>query len=501
MLRQHSVSCCFRWPRSGRKIGVLLVLLLVGCTAPPLASAQQGSDAASDAAPTVLDDLIDEALRRNLDLEQQSLQLRRSEVARTEARGGFLPQLDVQARYTRAAGGRTIDFPVGDLLNPVYQTLNDLAPGDPSFPTVENQEILFLREREQDTRLQLRQPLFAPNALYAYRAQTHEVEAEQAATTATRREIVRDVQVAYFRYRAAARRVEIIAAALRRVTENRRASERLVSADRATPDIGFRAEAEVLAVRQQLEEAEAGRRQARSALNLLLDRPLDSEIPASRVDSETLVDRRTTTVANAAALQAPEMRPALQTLQAAAQSDRPELRQLAARREAVADQRRLAQTRYLPTVSLAVESGIQGTGYGLDDDSRFTLASVVLQWNLFNGFQDRARVEDARLATRQIEVQREATRRQIDLQVQQALDDVRVAQRSLQTAEARLRAARSSFRLTERRYDVGRANLVTFTDAQSTFTEAELNLSITRFTLLTRLADLEYATGRPFAGP
>jgi len=152
-------------------------------------------------------------------------------------------------------------------------------------------------------------------------------------------------------------------------------------------------------------------------------------------------------------------------------------------------------------VSLAVESGIQGTGYGLDDDSRFTLASVVLQWNLFNGFQDRARVEDAHLATRQIEVQREATRRQIDLQVQQALDDVRVAQRSLQTAEARLRAARSSFRLTERRYDVGRANLVTFTDAQSTFTEAELNLSITRFTLLTRLADLEYATGRPFAGP
>jgi outer membrane protein TolC len=187
--------------------------------------------------------------------------------------------------------------------------------------------------------------------------------------------------------------------------------------------------------------------------------------------------------------------PALPALQSSAQAQRPELAQLSASLDAVTDQRRLAQTRYLPAVSLVLEGGIQGTDYGFDGEQRFGLASVVLQWNLFNGFRDRARIRQADLDARQIRVRQDDVARRIDLQVQQALDDVRVAQRSLRTAEARVKAAASSFRLTKRRYDVGRANLVTFTDAQSTLTEAELNLAVTRFSLLTRLAELRFAAG------
>jgi len=196
-----------------------------------------------------------------------------------------------------------------------------------------------------------------------------------------------------------------------------------------------------------------------------------------------------------------ETRSGLAPLQAWAQSDRPELKQVSAAVDATRDQRRVAQTAYLPTVSVVLEGGIQGTTYGVGDDERFGLASVVLQWNLFNGLRDRSRVEQAELSARQLDIRRDALSRQIDLQVQQALDDVRVALRSLETAEARVRAAQSSFRLTKRRYDVGRASLVTFTDALSTLTEAELNLAVTRYTLLTRLAELRYAAGLPMTPP
>ena len=39
----------------------------------------------------------------------------------------FLPDISMNARYTVARGGRIIEFPVGDLLNPVYITLNMLT--------------------------------------------------------------------------------------------------------------------------------------------------------------------------------------------------------------------------------------------------------------------------------------------------------------------------------------------------------------------------------------
>ena len=75
------------------------------------------------------------------------------------------PTLALDARYSRAEGGREIELPLGTLLNPVYSTLNDLlaAQGQPpAFAPIEDQTIPFLREREQDTRLTLRQPLYAP---------------------------------------------------------------------------------------------------------------------------------------------------------------------------------------------------------------------------------------------------------------------------------------------------------------------------------------------------
>ena len=67
--------------------------------------------------------------------------------------------------YPKPDGGRTIDFPVGDLLNPVYETLDQMlvAQGQaPQFPRVQNQSIAFLRDQEQETKLLLEQPLYEP---------------------------------------------------------------------------------------------------------------------------------------------------------------------------------------------------------------------------------------------------------------------------------------------------------------------------------------------------
>jgi outer membrane protein TolC len=123
------------------------------------------------------------------------------------------------------------------------------------------------------------------------------------------------------------------------------------------------------------------------------------------------------------------------------------------------------------------------------------LGSVVLRWNLFDGFGDRREVERRQLEIDKLRARHADVTQQIGLEVRRALDAVRVAHRSQRTAAARVQAARESFRLTSRRYEEGRANQVTYIDARSALTEAELNRTVTRYDLLIRLARLAYAAG------
>jgi len=86
-------------------------------------------------AQQVLDTYIKEGLADNLVLQEKNASLEQSLLALKDAKSFFLPSLDFGATYTLAGGGRTISFPVGDLLNPVYSTLNKLTAST-NFPQI-----------------------------------------------------------------------------------------------------------------------------------------------------------------------------------------------------------------------------------------------------------------------------------------------------------------------------------------------------------------------------
>jgi pimeloyl-ACP methyl ester carboxylesterase len=103
-----------------------------------------------------LQQLVDEALAANLELRASSMTVQQRLAALAQARARYLPAIDLAARYSIADGGRTIDIPVGDLVNPIYETLEQLldAQGQPRpFPRVRNQSIDLLRNPEQETKL------------------------------------------------------------------------------------------------------------------------------------------------------------------------------------------------------------------------------------------------------------------------------------------------------------------------------------------------------------
>jgi outer membrane protein TolC len=271
--------------------------------------------------------------------------------------------------------------------------------------------------------------------------------------------------------------VQIVAASQVLLRENLRVNESLFDNGKITEDQVLRAKAELLAVEQQQRETENLATQARSFFNFLLNRDLLAQIESS----------------------APPQFPAgqegaLEQLWSSALDRRPEVARVDELHKAAEEQVRIARKQNWPTLSMGVDAGTQGVEYRFGEGYNFGTASLVFTWRLFDGGGDQARVREARAAQRQIVLRQEEIAQQIRLEVQQAFDRLITSRDSLATAAARADAARAGFRIASRKRDEGVISQVEFIDARSALTSAELNHNVTRFDVLARRAELEYAT-------
>ena len=225
----------------------------------------------------VVERYVVEAVRSNLALQGETLEVDKATQALAAARARFFPEVSLQARYSRSEGGREFTIPVGTALNPVYSTLNELliAQGQRRVshrPTTSS--VPFLRREEQDTRVVVRQPLYAPAIPAAVRVQRALLDATSFNRMAVARALRRDVKIAYLDWLKARSAVDIVSASQVLLRENLRVNESLFDNGKVTEDLVLRAKAEMLAVDQQQRETENLATQAQSFFNFLLNRDL-----------------------------------------------------------------------------------------------------------------------------------------------------------------------------------------------------------------------------------
>ena len=274
--------------------------------------------------------------------------------------------------------------------------------------------------------------------------------------------------------------VDLYRATLPLVEENVRVNERLLANGTVTPDAVLRARAERSEVVQQLAEAEQQHAAAVRAFNLLLDRPFDAPV-------ELLPDSAIDAAGDSAASLT------LDALVAHARAARDELRQADYAIAAATAQEKAATAAFLPTVAVAVDYGVQGDAYRFDRDHDALTASVLVEWNLFNGGRDEARRQQSSIGAARARVARRELERRVELDVRQAYDAMQVAHASIATARDRVASARRTFELVSRRRAEGAASQIDFLDARTAYTRAELNLILTRQSYAVRAAELERA--------
>jgi outer membrane protein TolC len=87
------------------------------------------------------------------------------------------------------------------------------------------------------------------------------------------------------------------------------------------------------------------------------------------------------------------------------------------------------------------------------------LVSAGLRWNLFNGFSDKARIDESKSLLRRSEAAEERAASGIRLQVRRAWADLRAAEQRIEVAKAAVAEGEESLRITQNRYEAGISNV------------------------------------------
>jgi len=170
---------------------------------------------------SILDSYIRTGLDSNLALHQRNFDLERARIDLKRAQSLFYPQAGFSSQYTLADGGRTQSIPVGDLLNNVYSTLNQLTNSN-KFPQVGNQSIQFLPNDYHDTKMEITLPILNTELQHNKEISSETISARQADRDVYRRDLVRNIRQAYYQYLQSGKAVDIYHTALDLVKENRR---------------------------------------------------------------------------------------------------------------------------------------------------------------------------------------------------------------------------------------------------------------------------------------
>ena len=123
------------------------------------------------------------------------------------------------------------------------------------------------------------------------------------------------------------------------------------------------------------------------------------------------------------------------------------------------------------------------------------LASVSFRWNLFNGFGDKARIEESQHLLRRSQAEEDRAGSAIRMQVRRAWADLRAAGQRIEVARAAVDEAQESLRITQNRYAAGLSNVTDLLRNETAVLEAKTRYSAAVNDQRVAAAALELATG------
>jgi outer membrane protein TolC len=417
---------------------------------------------------------LDEAMADNTVLKEKKVSLEKSLLALKEAKSLFLPTTWFEAQYTLAKGGRSIDIPVGDLVNPVYKTLNQLT-GTNSFSPISNESEQLNPNNFYDLRIKTTIPLLNPDLKINRNIQQQQISLQANEVETYKRELIKEVKTAYYNLLAADKAINIYRNALEVVSQNLRVNQSLLSNGKGLPAYVSRAESEVKQVENQLQTAINEKLNAAAYFNFLLNKPLTDTIILNGVEFDG-------TIANVLAAGSDDV------------EKREELKGLYIAKTINQQILKMNQSFRSPRVNAFLDLAAQGFDFRINNKAFFYIGGLQMQVPLFTGRRNLYKIEQTGLDARALQYNTDQVREQLQLAAYVSRNNITSAYSSYLSAIKQLEAATKYFKLIDRGYKEGVNSYIEFLDARTQITNAQLQVNISSCKVLITLADYERQT-------
>ena len=416
-----------------------------------------------------LDNYIQIGLKSNEVIKQHNFDINKSMYALKEAHALFYPTVTLNANYTKADGGRTIDIPIGDMLNPVYNTLNQITNSN-AFPSLQNQSVLINPDNFYDAKIHTTMPLLNFEIIYNKRIKSQQTSLQKIELEIYQRELVKEIKIAYYKYLQSIEGINIYQAALKLVKENQRVNQSLFKNDKINRTAVLRSDNEVIRIEANLETAKQVNSNAKTYFNFLINQKLDSEIEIDANDESTptiLVNENT--------------------------SNREELSKLTQVSEINSNVSKLTESYWYPKLSGFADFGFQDFDFEVNKQSRYYFAGVGLEWNIFSGNKNKYKLKQVEEDSKKISSQTDNVRQQLLLQFQVSQNNLKSALEQFNADKNQKESAKKYNDDITKLYKEGQAIYIELLDAQNQWVNAQLNTNISLYNSWIAFAELERA--------
>ncbi len=331
--------------------------------------------------------------------------------------------------------------------------------------------------------LMMRQPLFqAGEAALGYQQARLGREMASAYVLSARQQLLFQVTQAYFGLQLAQENLKVVQQAGQTAAAHLKIAQSRFKAGTTVHSDVLAAEVHLAKLTQEEMTASSRVKIAQSALATVLGQPEVAARP----------------LAPAPKTPAP-LPPNLDDLQQTAQEKRPDLKNLTLAARVAQQEYTKARLSYLPRLHVVAEYDVdQRRLFGPSADSYTVMA--LLNFNLFNGLADLARVRETKAKEAQARDLKRDLEDRVRHQVTEAILTLKTARARLQVAEKAVGQARESLRLIRLRYEAGLTILVDLLTAEDATKNSELSQVAALFDTYLAQAGLDLALGT-ISGP
>ncbi|MBY0535488.1 MAG: TolC family protein [Chitinophagaceae bacterium] len=443
-----------------RFLSVILLMLLL--------SSSRGQSA--------LEGYIEQALKTNLSLQQKQADWKSSLLALKEAHSYFLPTTWFEGQYTLAQGGRAIEIPIGDLLNPVYKTLNQLTSSN-AFPTVSNAKEGFFPNNFYDTRIKTTMPILN-NSIRTNESVKKDLAAIQELTVESyKRELIKEVKTAYYQYLQALNAVSIYESAKLVVQQQVRVQQALLKEGKSLPAYLSRSETELLSIEKDIYSAKNRSETAAAYLNFLLNRSLSESVIKEDMVAPQLPE---SVISNTLNL-----------------GNREELTQLTTTKKIQESVLKMRERYYRPQLNAFLDLGSQGFDFKVKSSSFFYLGGFQLTIPIYSGNRNKVQIETAKTDLKKIELRQAEVNQQLNLELFQTSQQLKTSYRQFQTDLSREHTAAQYYRLIEKGFKEGVNSFIELLDARNQWTLSQLQTNNDKYLFYIQLSNYNRQSIQP----